>query len=106
MLAYLEERVSLQAVIWLFPLLFLLHDGKEVLNVFSHLGATITHRAYTPGVLTAPTVALPGSLYILHRLMKAGLVGWRSLGLSLLLALALAGPLVFAAHGIGKLLVP
>lgn len=33
MLAYLEERISLRTVIWLFPLAFILHDAEEIFTI-------------------------------------------------------------------------
>ena len=76
--------------------------GVLFLNAVPHAGQTSAIRKYTPGVVTAVTVSLPYSVYVLHeeelidgydlrRLLKIG-------GLS-------AVPIVLGAHATGRLLV-
>lgn len=71
------------------------------LNVFTHLGQTAWLRAYTPGVVTAPLVALPYTLYAFHRLFQAGLITPRSFARAMAAGALLGIPLVLSAHLVG-----
>lgn len=171
MLAELDRRLTLRAVIWGFPVAFLIHDFEEVLtmerytrrhpppvpavlhdlarvttpqvavavacefvlccaasalavrtpqrgaalnlyaaavsilflNVFTHLGQSVRARRYTPGLLTAPTIALPYTLYAFRRLLQAGLLDRRSLARALAGGGLAALPVVVSALGLGRL---
>lgn len=73
------------------------------LNVLTHLGQSLRARHYTPGLLTAPTIALPYTLYLCRRLRRAGLLDRRALG-GALVGGGLAGlPVVVSALWLGRL---
>lgn len=75
-------------------------------NVFTHLGQAVIFGGYTPGVWTAPTIALPYTAYALYRLFRAGLLNWRLLGRQTLIGAAIAVPGVLTALQIGRWLFP
>jgi nucleoside recognition membrane protein YjiH len=50
--------------------LLLLVQGALLLNVLWHLGVAIFVRGYTPGLITAVTVNLPASVYLLRRAVR------------------------------------
>jgi uncharacterized oligopeptide transporter (OPT) family protein len=57
--------------------LLLLVQGALLLNVLWHLGVAIFVRGYTPGLITAVTVNLPASVYLLRRTVRER---WWTLG--------------------------
>lgn len=75
-------------------------------NVFTHLGQALFFGGYTPGVWTAPTIALPYTTYALYRLFRADLLTWRVLGREALIGAAIAVPGVLTALQIGRWLFP
>ena len=48
--------------------------GGYFLHAFVHLGQSLVLRGYTPGLVTAVSVALPTSVYLYWRLLSAHLV--------------------------------
>ena len=50
--------------------LLLLVQGALLLNVLWHLGVAFFVRGYTPGLITAVTVNLPTSIYLLRRAVR------------------------------------
>jgi hypothetical protein len=67
-------------------------------NAFSHIGATIRYRRYSPGLMTAVLLNLPFSLILFHRALATAHLSWRGL----LIALALA-PILMVALARGAL---
>ncbi len=168
MLTWLDRKISLNQIIWAFPILLFLHDAEEILtmeqftrahagfypefvqsttaqfsisiaiiwvltifisylatqsphaarsigiwlfglmvavrfvNVFSHVGATLLLRKYTPGVMTAVLIALPCSFYALRRMSQAGWLTWNRLAQLLALGIVLMVPLVLVLLALGK----
>lgn len=50
--------------------LLLLVQGALLLNILWHLGVAIFVRGYTPGLITAVTLNLPTSVYLLRRAVR------------------------------------
>jgi hypothetical protein len=51
-------------------------------NAFLHISATILGREYSPGVVTATLIYVPGGLYFLGKWGRKGLLTWRNTVLS------------------------
>ncbi len=51
-------------------------------NAFLHISSTILGREYSPGVVTATVLYLPGGLYFLSQWAGEGLLTWQNLALS------------------------
>lgn len=74
------------------------------LHTFAHLATSLRYRSYSPGVVTGVIICIPYPLLAAAYLMQAGLLDWPVLGLGALLGVAVAVPLLLAAHGVGRLL--
>jgi hypothetical protein len=70
-------------------------------HVIAHVAATVRHRMYTPGVITAVLVCLPYGLYAYHRLFAAGKLTVGTALSSGIVALLLTPVLLPIAHGFG-----
>lgn len=75
------------------------------LNSLQHTVQTLMIRKYTPGVVSAVSVALPYTMYVFYRLRKEELVDGSDLRRSLRVGGLSAIPSVLAAHVAGRLLV-
>lgn len=51
-------------------------------NAFLHISSTILGREYSPGVVTATTLYLPGGVYFLSQWAGDGLLTWQNVALS------------------------
>ncbi len=51
-------------------------------NAFLHISATILSREYSPGVVTATVIYIPGGLYFLIKWARKGLLTWKNIILS------------------------
>jgi hypothetical protein len=51
-------------------------------NSFIHISSTILGGEYSPGVITATVLYIPGGLYFLIKWAKKGLLTWKNLALS------------------------
>lgn len=51
-------------------------------NAFLHISSTILGHEYSPGVVTATVLYLPGGLYFLGKWARRGLLTWRNTALS------------------------
>ena len=51
-------------------------------NAFLHVSATILGHEYSPGVVTATVLYIPGGLYFLVQWGRQGLLTWRNMALS------------------------
>ena len=51
-------------------------------NVFIHVAATLLGHEYSPGVVTAVLLYLPGGLYFLRRWFQQGVLTWTNLAVS------------------------
>ncbi|MFZ0963402.1 MAG: HXXEE domain-containing protein [Terriglobia bacterium] len=92
--------LSLRRGPWLYAYSCLL--GVLFLHVFTHVGQAILMRGYTPGVVGAVLVIVPGALFIYRRLFAAQLLTWKSAVVTALAGLALFIPGVLMAHGLGR----
>jgi len=54
-------------------------------NAFLHISCTILGREYSPGVVTAAVLYIPGGLYFLSQWGRMGLLTWENVTLSFLL---------------------
>jgi hypothetical protein len=59
-------------------------------NAFLHISCTILGREYSPGVVTATVLYVPGGVYFLSQWGRAGVLTWENLTLSFLV-----GALIF-----------
>jgi hypothetical protein len=53
-------------------------------NAFLHISCTILGREYSPGVVTAVILYIPGGVYFLSQWSRDGLLTWENLSLSFL----------------------
>lgn len=84
------------------PYLFAACLGLWLGHSFIHVGASLYHRMYTPGVVTAVLLCIPYGLYAYSRLFDAGLLTWQGAVVCGVAGLA-AGPLLLrVAHGAGR----
>ncbi len=88
-----SHRAGLHAILALQAVVFA--------NVFSHVGAALIFRGYSPGVLTAVAFNLPFSLHLFRAARRSDHIGSRGLA-ALIVGAALAlGPLTLGALGLG-----
>jgi hypothetical protein len=87
---------------WLYAYACLL--GVLFLHVFAHIAGAILVRGYTPGVIGAVLVIIPGSIFIYKRLFEARLLTLKSAVLTALIGLSLLVPGVLLAHRIGRMI--
>lgn len=76
--------------------------GFGIHSVF-HLGQTIFARGYTPGLVTAPLVVAPFSLWAWQQLDRAGVVT-QAAGPTVLVALLLVPPVLLGVHALAGLI--
>jgi Protein of unknown function with HXXEE motif len=98
----LGAAMSCKRGFWLYAYASLL--GVLFLHVFTHIAQAILVGGYTPGVIGAVTVIIPGSLYIYKRLFEEKLLTLKSAALTGLIGFALFIPAATLAHQIGKML--
>jgi hypothetical protein len=51
-------------------------------NSFIHISANLLGKEYSPGVVTATTLYIPGGLYLITQWGKKGVLTWKNLSLS------------------------
>ena len=54
-------------------------------NAFLHISCTILGREYSPGLVTATALYVPGGIFFLYQWSKSGLLNWENLALSFLI---------------------
>jgi hypothetical protein len=87
---------------WFYAYMCLL--GVLFLHVFTHLAQTIIFAGYTPGVVAAIIVIIPGSLYIYNQLFKSGFLTVKTAVISALIGFVLFVPGALLAQQIGGML--
>lgn len=88
------------------PLLFTGVTGVWLIHSLGHVGASIHHRMYTPGVVTAVLICFPHGLLTFRALFETGAVTWNQVLVSGATGVAVAPLVLFLAHGAGRLLAP
>ena len=76
--------------------------GILFLHVHSHIGEGILFRGYSPGVITAILVIIPGALIIYRALFQASLLTPKSAVISALAGLLFFIPGLLLAHQLGR----
>ncbi len=67
----------------------LLFGPSIACNALFHIGASMVTRSYCPGAITSAVLYLPASVVVVGAALRDGVVGPRTLALSMLLAAAL-----------------
>jgi len=77
--------------------------GVLALHVVSHVGQAVLFGGYVPGLYGAVLAVLPGSVVIYARLFREGMLTPRGAAVSAAAGALAAGPIVLAAHSLGRL---
>ena len=71
-------------------------------NAFTHIGATVRYRRYSPGLVTAVLLNLPFSLLLFYWALATDHLSWRGLLIALILAPMLMVALARGALEVGR----
>lgn len=123
--------MTIQTLVWLFIVIFVIHDLEEIIYVESwikkHRSAVLKKtparisvkldkmfnitsaqfavaKKYTPGVLSAILIVLPYTIYLFHTLLSESLVTWSEILYSIPVGLLLI-PIVLLGHELGRKIV-
>jgi Protein of unknown function with HXXEE motif len=78
--------------------------GAWFLHVFTHLAQSILFGGYTPGVISAVLVIIPGSLYIYKRLFETKLLTLKTSLITAFIGFLLFLPGIVLTHQLSQLL--